>query len=215
MSPADPYGRTDKLDDALLDAVVTRLEARGKHPLFAGMLTEYLDVMQIDRARSVLDMGCGTGVASRALLRRAAFTGSVTGIDLSPYLAQVADRLAREEGFGGRVAFRAGDTRSLDLPSNGFDAVVAHTLVSHVDDPFAVIKEAARVVRPGGLVGIFDGDYASVTFDHPDAAEAKAADEAIINAMITSPRVMSDAPLAAFGRARPGRVALIRSRRDR
>jgi ubiquinone/menaquinone biosynthesis C-methylase UbiE len=194
MSPADPYARTDKLDDAVLDAVVTRLESRGKYPPFQGMLTEYLDIMQVDSARSVLDMGCGTGVASRALLRRSAFTGSVTGIDLSPYLVEVADRLAREEGFGGRVAFRAGDTRSLDLPTAGFDAVIAHTLVSHVDDPVAVIKEAARVVRPGGLVGIFDGDYASVTFGHPDAAQAKVADEAIINAMITSPRVMRQMP---------------------
>jgi len=194
MSPADPFGRTDKLDDAVLEAVVTRLEARGKHPLFAGMLAEYLDLMRIDTARSVLDLGCGTGVASRALLRRTAFAGSVTGIDLSPYLARVADRLAKEEGFAGRVAFRAGDTRSLDLPSGGFDAVVAHTLISHVDDPLAVIKEAARIVRPGGLVGIFDGDYASITFGHPDEAQAKAADEAIINAVITSPRVMRQMP---------------------
>src|SRR5215475_6460534 len=194
MSPADPLGRTDKLDNAVLEALVTRLEARGKHPLFEGMLTEYLDLMRIDEARSVLDMGCGTGVASRTLLRRVAFTGRVTGIDLSPYLAQVADRLAKEEGFGGRVTFRAGDTRRLDLPSDGFDAVVAHTLISHVDDPLAVIKEAARVVRPGGLIGIFDGDYASVTFGHADAAQAKAADEAIINAIITSPRVMRQRP---------------------
>jgi len=194
MSPADPLGRTDKLDNAVLEALVTRLEARGKHPLFEGMLTEYLDLMRIDEARSVLDMGCGTGVASRTLLRRVAFTGRVTGIDLSPYLTQVAARLANEEGFGGRVTFRAGDTRRLDLPSDGFDAVVAHTLISHVDDPLAVIKEAARVVRRGGLIGIFDGDYASVTFGHEDAAQAKAADEAIINAIITSPRVMRQMP---------------------
>src|SRR5262249_45985413 len=109
MSPADPLGRTDKLDNAVLEALVTRLAARGKHPLFEGMLTEYLDLMRIDEARSVLDMGCGTGVASRTLLRRVAFTGRVTGIDLSPYLTQVAARLANEEGFGGRVTFRAGD----------------------------------------------------------------------------------------------------------
>lgn len=194
MRPADPYGRTDKLDGSLLDVVVTRLEARGKHPFFERMLTEYLDIMQIDAARSVLDMGCGTGVASRALLRRPGFAGKVTGIDLSPYLAQTAERLAKEEGFGGRVDFHAGDTRSLNLPSGGFDAVIAHTLVSHVDDPLAVIREAARVVKPGGLVGIFDGDYASMTFGHLDPAQAKAADEAIVNAVITSPRVMRQMP---------------------
>lgn len=194
MSSADPYGRTDKLDDSLLDVVVTRLEARGKHAFFQKMLTEYLDIMQIDGARFVLDMGCGTGVASRALLRRSDFAGKIMGIDLSPYLARVAERLATEEGFGRRAEFRAGDTRSLDIQGGEFDAVIAHTLVSHVDDPLAVIKEAARVVKPGGLVGIFDGDYASITFGQSDQALAKAADEAIINAIVTSPRVMRQMP---------------------
>jgi ubiquinone/menaquinone biosynthesis C-methylase UbiE len=194
MSPTDPYGRTDKLADSLLEVLVARLEARGKHPFFEKMLTEYLDVMQIDKARSVLDIGCGTGVATRALLRRPGFTGKVIGIDLSPYLVEVATRLAAEEGSGGRVEFRAGDTRSLDVPTGSFDAVIAHTLVSHVDNPLAVLKEAARVMKSGGQIGIFDGDYASLTFGHPDSAQAKAADEAIIDAIVTSPRVMREMP---------------------
>lgn len=194
MGSADPYGRTDKLDGGLLDVLVTRLEARGKHPHFARMLTDYLDAMQIDGARTVLDLGCGTGVASRSIARRPEFAGDVTGIDLSPYLVAAAARLGEEEGLGSRLTFRAGDTRSLDLAPAGFDAVVAHTLVSHVDDPLAVLKEAARVVKPGGLVGVFDGDYASITFGHADPSRAKANDEAIINAVITSPRVMREMP---------------------
>lgn len=57
-----------------------------------------------------------------------------------------------------RVEFRVGDTRSLDVADAAFDAVVAHTLVNHVDDPRAVIGEAARVVRRGGMVGGLSGD---------------------------------------------------------
>ena len=65
---------------------------------------------------------------------------------------------------------------------------------SHVDDPLAVVKETARVVKPGGMVGLFDGDYASLTFSHADPATGKAHDEALINAVITSPRVMRQMP---------------------
>jgi ubiquinone/menaquinone biosynthesis C-methylase UbiE len=75
-----------------------------------------------------------------------------------------------------------------------FEAVVAHTLVSHVDDPLAVVKEAARVVKPGGMVGIFDGDYASLTFTLADAEQTRKYDEALINAIVTSPRVMRYMP---------------------
>lgn len=190
MKALDPYRITDQLADNLLDVIVTRLEARGAHAFFQDVLREYLDVMHIDAARSVLDIGCGTGVAARAIARRPQFSGKVTGIDLSPYLAQTAARLATEEGLSDRVAFRAGDTRSLDVPEGEFDAVVAHTLVSHLEAPLAVVKEAARVVKPGGMIGIFDGDYASVTFAFEDPEQGKNYDEKLISAVVTSPYVM-------------------------
>jgi ubiquinone/menaquinone biosynthesis C-methylase UbiE len=194
MSSADPYGRTDQLDESLLEVLVTRLEARGQHPYFEKMLAEYLDVMPLETAETVLDMGCGTGVASRALARRPEFTGKVQGIDFSPYLITVATRLAAEQALDRRIDFRVADTCSLDFPSGQFDAVIAHTLISHVDDPLGVIREAVRVLKPGGLIGIFDGDYASLTFGHPDPTQAKAKDEAIINAIVSNPRVMRDMP---------------------
>ena len=194
MATVDVYRITNKLDDALLEVVITRLEARGKHPSFDKMLQEYLAAMGIDSASNVLDIGCGTGVAARAIVHRRGFSGKVMGIDLSPYLVAAATRLSAEEGVGNRVEFHAGDTHSLDLADGAFDAVVAHTLVSHVHDPLAVIKEAARVVKPGGMVGIFDGDYASLTFSSDDPAKGKAYDEAVIDAIVTNPRVMRQMP---------------------
>jgi hypothetical protein len=50
MSIADPFGRTDTLDDSMLQALVVRFEARGKNPRFSQMLQEYLDAMHIDHA---------------------------------------------------------------------------------------------------------------------------------------------------------------------
>jgi ubiquinone/menaquinone biosynthesis C-methylase UbiE len=190
----DPFRITDKLEDVLLDVMVSRLEVRGRHWFFQKVLREYLDAMDIDSATTVLDMGCGTGVAARTIARRADFSGRVTGIDLSPYLVNAAKRLADEEGLGGRVEFRSGDTRELDIHDGSFDAVVAHTLVSHVQEPLSVIKEAGRVVKPGGLIAIFDGDYASMTFALDDPVQSKKYDEALINAVVTSPRVMRQMP---------------------
>jgi ubiquinone/menaquinone biosynthesis C-methylase UbiE len=194
MGALDPYRITDKLEEELLDVIVTRLEARGKHRFFQDVLQEYLDAMDIDSASTVLDMGCGTGVAARSTARRAKFSGRVVGIDLSPYLVKAAKRLADEEGLSGRVEFRSGDTRSLDTPDGEFDAVVAQTLVSHVEEPLAMLMEAKRVVKPGGLIAIFDGDYASLTFAVEDPEQGKRYDEAVINSVVTSPRVMRQMP---------------------
>ncbi|WP_435105503.1 methyltransferase domain-containing protein [Arhodomonas sp. AD133] len=194
MSRVDPFGRTDQLDEETLAVLAERFEARGRHPLFTTMLAEYLDAMDIDRAGSVLDMGCGTGVAGRAIARREAFTGHVTGVDLSAYLAAVADRLAHEEGLARRTTFGSGDTSDLAVADGTFDAVVAHTLLSHAGDPAAMVREAARVVRPGGMLAIFDGDYASLTFDHADPERAKVHDEVLISAVVTNPRIMRQMP---------------------
>ena len=75
-----------------------------------------------------------------------------------------------------------------------FDIVVLHTLISHVDDPLQVLREARRVVRPGGTVAVFDGDYASLTFAHPDHALAKTIEEKLAQLMVANPRIMRDMP---------------------
>ena len=55
-------------------------------------------------------------------------------------------------------------------------------------------SEPARLVRPGGKIAIFDGDYASITFGSDDVQKGKADDELIINALVTNPRVMRQMP---------------------
>ena len=102
--------------------------------------------------------------------------------------------MADEEGLGSQVEFRSGDTRELDSPDGEFDSVVAHTLVSHVQVALTVLNEATRVNKLGGLIAIFDGDYASMTFALDDPVDSKRYDEALIRAIVTSPRVMRQMP---------------------
>ena len=194
MSSNDVYGMTDRMDNAVLDVIVTRLETRGKHPFFIRVLDEYLGAMDIGSASNVLDMGCGTGVASRAVARFSGFEGMVTGIDLSTYLIDAATAIAAEEGLDSSVTYLSGDTQQMGLPDQEYDAVILHTLISHVEDPMTVIKEARRVVKPGGRIGIFDGDYATITFGHEDPERGREFDEKIIRAIVTNPRVMRQMP---------------------
>ena len=181
-------------DPATIERFVARLELRGKDPTFVAYRESYLDAMSLPPTAAVLEVGCGTGVVCRAIASRHGFAGTVTGIDQSEDFIEVARALAANDAAGDRVQFAVGDAYRLDFPAASFDAVIAHTVLSHVNDPFAVLEEAARVVRPGGVVAVFDGDYASLTFGCSDPRLGEAVETALQAMIISSPRVMRDLP---------------------
>ena len=137
MSARDAMEFINEQDQATLERFVERLEFRGKDPTFVGYRDAYVERMALARTADILEVGSGTGVVARALASREGFSGRVTAVEQSPVLAEVARRLADEEGVGERTEFRVGDAHALDFPDACFDAVVAHTTVSHVTDPLA------------------------------------------------------------------------------
>ncbi|WP_165553677.1 methyltransferase domain-containing protein [Kribbella capetownensis] len=181
-------------DAATVERFIERLELRGKDPTFVAYREAYVDAMDLPPTARVVEVGCGTGVVSRAIASRDGFAGTVTGVDQSRDFIAVAQRLAANEGVGDRVEFAVGDAHKLDLPSASFDAAIAHTLVSHVRDPLAVLKQMARVIRPDGIVAVFDGDYASLTFDCADRDLGKAVEGALEAMIMSSSRVMRELP---------------------
>lgn len=193
----DPYRVTDQVDATMLEMMIARLEERGRDARFLGMIDDYLDATGISEARTVLDLGCGTGVVARRIAARMDFTGRVIGIDLSPQLIAKARELAASEGLSQKAVFDSGDIRSFAFEDRLFDVTVLHTLVSHLDDPAAALQEAARVTRTDGAIVVFDGDYASSTLETADSGRAAEIDNAMIEATVTQPRVMRRLPRMA------------------
>jgi ubiquinone/menaquinone biosynthesis C-methylase UbiE len=190
----DVFRFINEIDPATLQAIGERLEFRGTDATFNEMRDAYFDDLPLASAGAVLDVGCGTGVEVRALLARPGFTGRVVAVDQSPALVETARRLAAAEGLGGRVDFTVGDAHRLELPEETFDVVIAHTLLSHVADPLRALGEMVRVTRPGGTVAVFDGDYASWTWSHPDPALAAAMNDGLLASVVANPRLMREMP---------------------
>ena len=105
-----------------------------------------------DRVGDLLDVGTGTGGILRLLADR---TDRGVGIDLSREMLAVAR--ANLEAAGCRHCHvRHADMYRLDMTESSFDAVAIHQVLHYADDPAAVIAEAARVLRPGGMLLIVD-----------------------------------------------------------
>ena len=130
----------------------------------------------------------------RALKRRVSPGVALVGIDHSQALVERARKETADEGLTYNVEYATGDAHDIPYAESEFDVVTMHTLISHVEDPGRVLAEARRVLRPGGTVAVFDGDYASLTFAHPDPVTAVTVEEKLKQVMVANPRVMRDLP---------------------
>lgn len=194
MTARDPHRFVNELDAAAIDRLIARLENRAKDKVFTRLFDRYAPELNPGPNGRVLEVGCGTGATLRMLVRRPDFSGKAVGVDQSPEFIAAAQRFVSGEPGAERMEFDVGDAHKLDFPDGSFDVVFAHTLISHVTDPFAVLREMARLVKPGGKLAIFDGDYASMTYAMPDHELGQRMDAALVKVSFNNPRIMRDLP---------------------
>jgi SAM-dependent methyltransferase len=106
-------------------------------------------------ARTVLEVGSGTGQIAAELLAR---DGSLeyVGVDLSSAMLDVAR--ARLAVYGARATLRESSAASIPAGDGSFDAAFGVDVLHHVEDREAVLRELRRVVRPGGRVVFLEGN---------------------------------------------------------
>jgi SAM-dependent methyltransferase len=155
----DLYLRVAEAPQPVLESLATALEARAADPQLRAMLDAYLTDAELPEDANVLEVGCGTGAVTRTL---ATWPGvrSAVGVDPSPFFVERARELGRALPS---LSFEVADGCALPFEAAAFDAVVLHTTLCHVPDPEGVLREAMRVLAPGGRLAVFDGDYATAT----------------------------------------------------
>lgn len=201
MAARDPHRFSNKLDDGARDRLLDRLESRARDAVFSKLFDNYVARTGLARASKILEVGCGTGAMLRRLARDHQFSGTTLGIDHCDEFIAAARRLSEEEGFTNKLRFQVGDAHGLNFVAGEFDAVIAHTILSHVTEPTQVLQEMARVLEVGGTLIVFDGDYASLTYAFPDHGFGQRMDAALAHATYNNPRIMRDLPrlLATHG----------------
>ncbi len=110
---------------------------------------EWIDALASLRGKQVLDVGCGGGILSEAMSKRAAH---VTGIDLAAKPLGVA-RLHAMEADISNLDYREIATEALaaEAPSS-FDVVTCMEMLEHVPDPASVVRACTNLLKPGGWV---------------------------------------------------------------
>lgn len=150
-----PEGYLSERSARAYDMLIRRVYTAGQQKSADDLVAR---VMVRRRATAVLEVGCGSGRLLERLARALPGAG-LAGVDLSPYLLDLAARRLR-----GRANLRQADAARLPFDDGRFDAVVACHVLGHVPPDVAAeaSREARRVLRPRGTLVVVDH-----TWHHP------------------------------------------------
>jgi arsenite methyltransferase len=112
-------------------------------------------VAELNAGEVVLDLGSGGGIDVILSAKRVGPTGIAYGLDMTDEMLALAQRNAREAGVA-NVHFLKGVIEEVPLPRDSVDVVISNCVINLSVDKAAVLTEIARVLRPGGRIGISD-----------------------------------------------------------
>jgi SAM-dependent methyltransferase len=150
----DDTGDTATFGEALYD-----VQQRGEVPE-AAMLASLgcgnpTAVAELREGETVLDLGSGGGIDVILSARRVGPTGTAYGVDMTDEMLALARGNARDAGVT-NVHFLKGLIEEIPLPADSVDVVISNCVINLSTDKAAVLTEIARVLKPGGRVGVTD-----------------------------------------------------------
>jgi arsenite methyltransferase len=174
----------------VLDAIAASMNVRASEPAMQAICARYLAQIALPAGARVLEVGCGNGASTRLIMQHVG-PAHLVGIDPSPMFIDLA-----AESFAGdpRLSFAIGEAAATGQPDASFDLVIAHTVYSHLIDPQRALGEARRVLRSGGQLVIFDGDFATLTVARFEGDPLQVAAGAVLRHLVHAPYVMRRLP---------------------
>lgn len=149
-----------------IDAYIQKLAI--SEALMKPVFRSAIEALRLPPGSRGLDAGCGIGLQTLLLAEAVGPAGHVTGLDIAPEFLLHAEETVEKAGLSGQISFKEGDVRRLPFDDDAFDWVWSADCVGYSSmDPLPLVKELARVVKPGGEVVIIAWSSESLLPGYP------------------------------------------------
>jgi ubiquinone/menaquinone biosynthesis C-methylase UbiE len=155
----DLYTTITEVDDATQGALADAMISRAADPAMQEIRASYIDALDAPRHAALAEIGCGPGDVLHAIADQ---TGARRAIGVDPSPVMIA-RARERHADATALEFVEGEAEALPFGEDSLDAAVFHTCLCHLANPDLALGEVRRVLRPGGRLAVFDGDYATAT----------------------------------------------------
>ncbi|MEM8851302.1 MAG: methyltransferase domain-containing protein [Pseudomonadota bacterium] len=184
---ADPFQDVDAAGDEFIAAFADSMDARQSDPKMEKIVSDYLSKLQFPQGSLTVEVGAGAGAVTRRIADRAKPERVVGFEPSSGFVKEAKERALLHKN----VSFEVADGTTLPLKENSVQNIVLHTVLTHVEKPALLLKEARRVLRSDGCLVVCDADFSKASLGSGASDPLDVCARAFVNEFVTDPYIVA------------------------